>query len=237
MWKLTLAFLLLGCPSASSSACFATIDDVDMTEELFVLDSPGGGGYLNCTGIYRCKDAIMSCDKIHCDGSESCKGAVAEFTESMTCSGLHSCHYANMTHSPTSNTKVMEPASVLCEGNGSCDVAIIDGPEQLRVTCFGGRACRKAKITANTIHCTQGSRQYKACTGSASLQTECLACGLNGCERHINECRYSILSDEQEDYLKCQPETLQGTCDSQIKKLFHKELSGDEQGTEGEEGA
>jgi hypothetical protein len=131
----------------------------------------------------------------------------------------------------------MEP-SVLCEGNVACDVATINGPEQLRVTCFGPKACRKAKITANSIHCTQGSKSYQACTGSASLNTECLVCGLKGCSGHVNECHYTILSGEQEDERRsCQPERLQGTCDSQLQEAFEQELSGDLQGNAGEEGA
>jgi hypothetical protein len=126
MWKSALVFLLLLCLSSSSSACFVTIDDVDMTDELFVEDDSNGGGYLNCTGTYRCKNAIMSCEKIHCVGNEACKFANVEFTESVTCAGLHSCHSANLTHSPSA-TRDMEP-SVLCEGNSACDVATINGP-------------------------------------------------------------------------------------------------------------
>jgi hypothetical protein len=234
MWKSTLPFLLLLCLLSASSACFVTIDDVDVTEELFVEDESNGGGYLNCTGTYRCMNAIsMGCEKIHCEGNEACKDANVEFTESVTCVGLHSCHNANLTHSP-SGTSEMEP-SVLCQGDGACDVATIYGPEQLRVSCFGGKACRKAMITANSIHCTQGSNAHQACKGYASLNTKCLVCGFRGCADHINQCRYKLLSGEQEDYVPCQPETLHGTCDSQLQQAFEQELSGDEQGNEGEE--
>jgi hypothetical protein len=73
--------------------------------------------------------------------------------------------------------------------------------------------------------------------GSVSLNTECLLCGLKGCNSHVNECRYKILSGEQEDgRLPCQPERLQGTCDSQLQRIFKEELSGDQQGNAGEEG-
>jgi hypothetical protein len=235
MWKSRLVFLLLLLSlSSCSSACFITIDDVDMTDELFVEDNSNGGGYLNCTGNYRCRDAIMACEKIHCAGAEACEGAVIEFTESVTCVGLHACHHANLTHSPSA-TREMKP-SLHCEGNGACDVSTIYGPEQLRVSCFGGKACRKAMITAKSIHCTQGSSAHQACQGFASLTTECLVCGFRGCADHINQCRYKILSGEQEDYLPCQPGTLHGTCDSQLQQAFEQELSGEEQGNEGEEG-
>jgi hypothetical protein len=177
----------------------------------------------------------MSCEKIHCAGSEACKGANVEFTESVTCAGLHACHSANMTHSPSA-TRDMKP-SVLCDGDSACDVATINGPEQLGVTCFGSKSCRKAKITANSIHCTQGSKLYQACSGSASLKTECLVCGFRGCSGHINECQYKVLSGDQEDMRRtCQPEKLQGTCDSQLQEAFEQELSGDEQGNAGELG-
>ncbi len=109
-------------------------------------------------------------------------------------------------------------------------------PEELRVTCLGSKACRKAMITANTIHCAQGDKVYEACTGFVFLNTECLVCGLKGCASHINDCRYKILSGEQEHYATCQPETLQGTCDSQLQQAFSQELSGEEQGNDGEVG-
>jgi hypothetical protein len=130
----------------------------------------------------------------------------------------------------------MEP-SVLCQGNGACDVATIHGPEELRVTCFGGKACRKAMITANTIHCTQGSSNNYACMGYAGLNAECVVCGFRGCADHVNQCRYKIRSgEEEEDYLPCKPETLHGTCDSKLKKALKHELGVDEQGNHGEEG-
>jgi hypothetical protein len=227
MWKSTIAFLLL-LGLSSSFACFVTIDDVDMTDELFVEDDDSnGGGYLNCTGTYRCKNAIMSCETIRCEGNEACYAANVEFTDSVTCVGTHACHKANLTHTNTHESSRKKKPKVLCDGTLACDVAIISGPDQLRVTCLGAKGCRKAMITAHTIHCTQGSNLYPACMGYASLTSECLVCGLHGCSGHINECRYQTFSEEQEDDVRrhpCQPERLQGTCDPQQKEAFEQEL-------------
>jgi hypothetical protein len=205
MWKSTLRLLvLLVSLASSSSACSVVIDNVDVTLDLFVGDDSndgGNNGYVNCTGTYRCKNAvIMGCDRIHCMENEACQFANIEFIESVTCSGLHACRGANLTHVPTSIetlTTFTEP-SVVCQGTGACDVTTISGPKSLGVTCYGGKACRKALITANSMHCTQGDSRNQACMGFASLITNCLVCGVRGCANHINQCRYKSTIAEQD---------------------------------------
>ena len=209
-----------------------------MTEELLEKDSQGNE-FLNCTGGYRCAKATMKCDRIHCEGSEACQYATMDFTARVECTGLHACHYANITLGETKgdNARDEGPPTVYCAGNGGCDVARISGLEQVHVTCFGMKACRKAYIEANTIHCTMGSRSQQACNSFASLLVkECLVCGHNGCPSHINQCRYQFVPDGSGKFLPCEPETLKGTCSEPLQQAFELEINGEEEGSNGESG-
>ena len=132
-----------------------------------------------------------------------------------------------------STTTDREP-TVSCVGSGACDVAHIVGEELEQVSCIGVKACRKVHIEGSKlVKCHDGQDSNFACEGFATLETECLYCGKNGCADHINMCRYKIIGGDSESesdhFEKCQPEQLIGNCPAELEAELHLELSGKEE--------
>merc|ERR1712194_842451 len=125
-------------------------------------------------------------------------------------------------------------SSVSCIGSGSCDVAQITGAEE--VTFSGVKAGRKTRVQGSKlVKCHDGHENSPACEGFASMETECLYCGKNGCADHINMCRYKIIDGEEKNdndndntmnqqFEKCQPEKIIGNCPAEMDKELQLEL-------------
>jgi hypothetical protein len=186
---------------------------------------------VNCTGVHLCDQAVIQgCDRVVCDGKEACHNAtILDFTNKVLCSGPHACQRAFIAAASAkvamTTTGGYFPPSVVCAGQGSCDVATITNnnnqkvsgstessttestptsqPHGVDVLCMGSKACRRAKITVGdgTVTCGEGSSQYHACLGNVQITAKCLLCEDDrGCKPYINECLYrnsSPLSDGQ----------------------------------------
>lgn len=217
-------------------ACQVSLDGEDKTDEFYVVDDVTGESYVDCIGHYKCQDAIISdCPVVKCFESEACNNAqIINFTESVLCDGLHACHRTEITASDSSDSK----QTVSCVGSGACDVAQISGKNLEQVSCSGVKACRKVHVQgANMVKCHDGHETSPACDGFATLETDCLYCGKNGCANFINMCRYRVTGvndGENDKYKKCEPEKLIGNCPAELESELRLELSGkEEMDTEG----
>lgn len=211
-------------------ACQVTLNGEDKTDEFFVVDEITGEPYVDCVGHYRCKEAVITdCPVIKCVENEACNGAqIINFTDSVLCEGLHSCHRTEMIAADLSSDSKQ---TVSCEGSGACDVAQIIGNIE-QVSCSGVKACRKVNVKGSKlVKCHNGHDTSVACEGFATLETNCFYCGKNGCASHINMCRYKIIGEndnETDKYLKCAPETIVGDCPVELESELRLELSGKE---------
>jgi len=223
---------LLACQVTLNDEVFGDLETLekDVTEEFYVEDAVTGEKYVDCIGKSKCRDMVITdCPVVRCGETEACNSAqIINFTESVVCLGLHACHRTEMIAAPNEGTQ-----TVRCEGSGACDVAHIIGDTIEQVTCSGVKACRKVKVEGSKlVKCHNGSVSAPACEGFATLETNCLYCGKNGCEKHINMCRYKILdenSSKDKKYLKCVPETVVGDCPEEMEKELESELNGVEQ--------
>jgi len=224
--------------AAAGSSCRVTINDQDVTDEFFVVDDTQTEKktyYVDCMDKSKCRDAlIVDCPVVKCFDAEACNSAqIVNFTESVLCEGVHSCHRTNITAAAGSGHTV-----VSCVGSQSCDVTQFDRVDEISFS--GAKAGRKVRVEhSKLVECRDGHDEdvYVACTQLATIETECLYCGKNGCSPHINECRYKLLDgdedDDEEDWLKyheCQPDTVLGTnCPDGMEKKLQLELSGMEE--------
>jgi len=212
-------------------ACQVTLDGQDKTDEFFLVDSITDEPYVDCEGHYKCKDAVITnCPTIRCVDTEACNGAqIIDFTESVLCEGLHSCHRTEMTAADLSSDSKQ---TVSCVGSGACDVAQIFGNIE-QVSCSGVKACRKVTVKGSKlVKCHDGHERSLACEGFATLETNCLYCGKNGCAEYINMCRFKLIEEndsETDKYLKCKPESIVGDCPSELESELRLELSGKEE--------
>lgn len=218
-------------------ACQVSMNGEDKTNEFFIVDSVSGEHYVDCIGRSKCRDAVITdCPVIKCFDSEACNSAqIINFTDSVLCEGLHSCHRTEMLASDsTADTE----QTVSCIGSGACDVAQISGKNLEQVSCSGVKACRKVHIEGSKlVKCHDGHETTVACEGFATLETKCLYCGKNGCASYINMCRYRIIGGtEIDDYLKCQPEKIVGDCPTELEAELRLELSGKEELLDMEDG-
>lgn len=221
-------------------ACQVTLNGEDKTNEFFIIDSIAGESYVDCMGHSKCRDAIITdCPVIKCFENEACNSAqIINFTDSVLCEGLHACHRTEMIGA-ASTTTANRKQTVSCIGSGACDVAHIVGENLDQVSCSGVKSCRKVHIEgAKLVKCHDGHDNSPACEGFATLETECLYCGKNGCADHINMCRYKIIGEsesenesesESDRFEKCQPEQLIGNCPAELESELHLELSGKEE--------
>lgn len=218
-------------------ACQVTLNGEDKTSEFFVIDSTAGESYVDCMGHSKCRDAIITdCPVIKCFDNEACNSAqIINFTDSVLCEGLHACHRTEMIAAASTTTDQDRKQTVSCIGSGACDVAHIVGENLEQVSCSGVKSCRKAHIEGSKlVKCHDGHDGTPACEGFATLETECLYCGKNGCADHINMCRYKIIGEsenesESDQYEKCQPEQLMGNCPAELEAELGLELSGKEE--------
>jgi len=230
--KIASLFVLSGIifPSALL-ACQVTLNEEDITEEFFVEDEVTGEMYVDCMGKSKCKDVVITdCPVVKCYETEACNSAqILNFTDHVLCEGLHACHRTEILADPYSTQR----QTVSCVGSGACDVAQISGETIEEVSCTGVKACRKVKVEgAKLVKCHDGHENTPACEGFATMETNCLYCGNNGCADHVNMCRYKILDGEDlnfKKYLKCVPETLVGDCSDELKAELQLELRGKEQ--------
>lgn len=230
--KASLLFLLSSTVlPASLLACEVTLNGEVKTEEFFVIDSTTNEAYVDCIGKSKCRDVvIVDCPVVKCFDNEACNSAqILNFTESVLCEGLHSCHRTEMTAATTEGKK-----TISCLGSGACDVAQISG-EIEQVSCSGVKACRKVHIEgAKLVKCHDGHENTPACESFATfIEPDCLYCGKNGCSEHINMCRYKPKGDVDVDdgdlkhkYKKCAPESLIGECSAELEAELKLELSG-----------
>jgi len=243
--------ILLFLPVTTLFACQVTMNDQDVTSEYFILDSIIGESYVNCMGHSKCRDAlIVDCPVIKCFDNEACNSAkIINFTDSVLCEGLHACHRTEIIAAPSfannnnsipahKTTTYRKQSSVSCIGSGSCDVAQITGAEEVNFS--GVKAGRKAHVRGSKlVKCHDGHDTSPACEGFATLETECLYCGKNGCADHINMCRYKIIDGEDNNdndidsnmnqFEKCQPEKITGNCSAEMEKELQLELNGKEE--------
>merc|ERR1719464_2716265 len=192
-------------------------------------------------GHSKCRDAvIVNCPVVKCYDNEACNSAkIINFTDSVLCEGLHACHRTEITAAAGTETTVeveekvkKSTTFVSCVGSGSCDVAQFDRVDE--ITFSGVKAGRKVYVErSKLVKCRDGQENTMSCDSFATIETECLYCGRNGCANYINTCRYKILDDKQNDeirYKKCQPETVIGTnCPDGIEEELQLELSGKEE--------
>jgi len=213
-------------------ACQVTLNGEDKTNEFFVLDDVTGESYVDCMGHSKCRDAVITdCPVIKCFDNEACNSAkIINFTDSVLCEGLHACHRTEMLAADWITDREQ---TVSCVGSGACDVAQIVGETIKQVTCSGVKACRKVLIQGSKfVKCHDGHENTVACEGFATLETDCLYCGKNGCASHINMCRYKIIGGDDSEtnkYEKCKPETLVGDCPAELEEELQLELSGREE--------
>jgi len=210
-------------------ACRVTLNDEDLTEKFFVEDSVTGENYVDCMGKSKCRDMVITdCPVVKCFDTEACNSAqILNFTHHVLCEGLHACHKTEILADPDSTQ------TISCVGAGACDVAQIHGETIEEVSCSGVKACRKVKVEgAKLVKCHDGHESTPACEGFATMETNCLYCGKNGCADHINMCRYKIIDGKElilKKYEKCMPETLVGNCSDELQAELELELSGKEQ--------
>ena len=231
--KTSSLFVFLGMllPSALM-ACQVTLNGEDVTEEFFVNDDATGENYVDCVGKSKCRDVVITdCAVVKCAETEACNGAqIMNFTESVLCEGLHACHRTEIHASPADQE---QPKTITCLGSGACDVAQITGGGIEQVTCSGVKACRKVLVEgAKLVKCNDGTEHTPACEGFATLETECLYCGKNGCAEHINMCRYKTIGEgvsEYKKYEKCVPEAVLGDCPDGLEDELQLELNGREE--------
>lgn len=213
-------------------ACQVTLNGEDVTNDLFVTVE--GESYVDCMEQSKCREAvIVDCPVVKCVNTEACSAAqIINFTHSVQCEGLHACHNTEIIAAES----VPNAQTVLCEGAGACDVARIVGDID-QVTCRGAKSCRKAHVQGSKlVKCQHGSAGSRACEGFATLETGCLYCGKEGCERYINMCRYKLLGSDDEQYAECSPENVVGNqCPDGIKHELNLELA--EQSAEDLEGS
>lgn len=218
-------------------ACKVTLNGADKTSDFLVIDSFAGEAYIDCMGAYKCRDAVITdCPVVKCFNNEACNSAqIINFTDSVLCEGLHACHRTEIVAAPvTAEDKNSARQFVSCVGSGACDVAHIVGNIE-QVSCTGVKSCRKVHVEGSRlVKCHDGREQSLACQGFATLETECLYCGKNGCADHINMCRYNILGEDDDtestSYTKCQPESLIGkNCPDGLEAELQSELSGKEE--------
>lgn len=217
-------------------ACKVTQSGADKTSDFLVIDSIAGEAYIDCMGPYKCRDAVITdCPVVKCFGNEACNSAqIINFTDSVLCEGLHACHRTEIVAAPAAvEDKHSAQQSVSCIGSGACDVAHIVGNIK-QVACTGVKSCRKVHVEGSRlVKCHDGHGQSLACQGFATLETECLYCGKNGCADHINMCRYNIIGEddvESSSFKKCQPETIIGKkCPAGLEAELQSELSGKEE--------
>jgi hypothetical protein len=186
-------------------------DGVEVTSD-FVVEKDA---LADCQGDNQCKDfRISNCDKVICWGLEACtRVQITNVTSSVSCEGTHSCHRTEVLGLLDAQNK----PKVECIGDGACDVAVLEGLEE--VDCLGFKACRKAHIKANNIKCSGGQQRYNACD-LVYFHTHCLYCGVHGC--HHNSCHVKVLGGDvmaldpdDEDpmtYEGCALESLTGEC-------------------------
>lgn len=217
-------------------ACQVTLNDQDVTNEFYIIDSISKEPYVDCMGHSKCRDAlIVDCPIIKCFDNEACNSAkIVNFTDSVLCEGLHACHRTEIS---AAASDIVQSTTVSCIGSGSCDVAQIVGVDEVNFS--GVKAGRKVHVQGSKlVKCHDGHDRSFACEGFATLETECLYCGKDGCADHINMCRFEIIGEEDSDndndtkdhhYEKCQPEQVVGNCSADIEKELHLELSGKEE--------
>jgi len=240
------------------------INGEDRTEELFVQEEGNANNneeerdeensryYVNCIGHSACRDAIITdCPRIKCVESEACNNAViSNFTESVLCEGLHSCHRTNITVASATESNTGE-TKVLCVGSSACDVAQISGADDGstmidEIKFVGVKAGRKVHVeNAKLIKCQDGKDTTKACDSLSTFRNvQCLYCGKDGCADHINTCRYKLWDENQDGndedanqenfvtYEKCIPETVTGVgdyCPAGLEEELRMELNGEVQ--------
>lgn len=232
-------FVLLGMVLPSVLlACQVTFAGEDKTDEFLVVDQVTEEQYVDCIGKSKCRDAVITdCPVVKCGETEACNGAqILNFTESVVCEGLHACHRTEILAASSSGDDSEEEErqqTVSCLGSGACDVAQISGDAIEQVSCSGVKACRKVYVHGATlVKCHDGHENTPACEGFATLETNCLYCGKNGCADHVNMCRYRLIGDDQNEYAKhkkCVPETLVGDCPDELEQELQFELNGREQ--------
>jgi hypothetical protein len=225
----TVVTLLASLVSSSSNACRVTIDGIDRTEELMVfdVDLSGPSSYVNCEGIKRCHSGIIeNCPVVKCAGKEACfQAKIINATKSMTCDGAYACHRTDMRLLDNAEEK----PSVTCKGATSCEYATMEGAMK-HVSCWGGKACRRAVIKgAEVVKCHNGVENNPACFHLATFETQCLYCGVQGCDVHKNQCRVKLLGEDGEPiadkYEKCTVENIMGNCPEVLREELKLELS------------
>jgi hypothetical protein len=230
--KISSLFVLLGMTLSSAlPACQVTLNGEDITEKLFVLDDATGEKYVDCMEKSKCRDVVITdCADVRCGGTEACNSAqIINFTESVLCEGLHACHRTEMLAAVIDG----QQQTVSCLGSGACDVAQISGETIELVSCSGVKACRKVFVEgAKLVKCHDGAENTPACEGFATLETNCLYCGKNGCADHINMCRFKIIGEgvsEYKRYETCMPKEVVGSCPDGLEEELRLELEGREE--------
>jgi len=227
--------ILLFLPVTTLFACQVTMNDQDVTIDYLIFDSVVGESYVNCMGHSQCRNAlIVDCSVIKCFDNEACTSAkIINFTDSVLCEGLHVCHHTEIIAAPAPKTTTYrKKISASCIESGSCDVAQITGAEGVN---FSGvkAGCKTHVQGSKLVKCHDGNKNSPACEGFASMETECLYCGQNGCAGHINMCRYKIIDGEgnnnMNQFEKCQPEKIIGNCGAEMEKKLQLELNGNEE--------
>lgn len=196
--------------------------DVDVTMDHLVDADPAvkdygvALGYVLCEGNYACKNyTITNCPAVRCSGSEACYLTKIEgVSRLLECDGTHSCHRAEIDFAELA-LGGSNLASITCQGEGACDVAQIDAPHA-KLECFGRKACRKIDAHIDVVHCTHGDAYYEACSGYAGLHANCVLCGWQGCNSHVNVCRFK--HEEDAKWVACKPETAQGEACTAVQK-------------------
>lgn len=178
--KISLLLSLAVAILPQTLACKVMLDGEDLTDEFVVVDPITNEPYVDCSGQYRCKNAVITdCPVIKCVETEACNNAqIINFTNSVLCEGSHSCHRTEMTAANTDLSSDSQQ-TVSCQGSGACDVAQITGPLK-QVSCTGAKACRKVDIKdSKLVKCHDGKGSSVACEGLATFETDCLYCGRN----------------------------------------------------------
>lgn len=193
------------------------VEDPDYYPELDNID-----GYVLCNGHYACKNfTISNCPAVRCQGKEACYLAtLTGISQVLDCTEMHSCHRSIVDfHNATDD----QPAqTMLCQGEGACDVATIVAHD-VHLECFGRKSCRKVDATIDTVHCTHGDSYYEACTGYAGLYAHsCVMCGWQGCNEHVNICRFR--HDDDSKYKACATDAAfgPGCTDEQIDAIVNE---------------
>lgn len=173
-----------------------------------------------CQADAHCQDfTISNCQAVKCIGSEACyQTTMTNIGALVQCHEVHSCHraivhFAEDDDETNSNgdTRIPPHQSMTCQGEGACNVAEIQG-SKLQLECFGRKACRKINAVVDVVHCTHGQEYSEACTEHARLQANCILCGYQGCESHVNHCGTKPIDATEEDrWQACLPHQAIGT--------------------------